>query len=112
MVDPLMGTVTFTVSVVLLALSVALLITFPFALPFIWGLAVSSRAMAAVERSRVAALLGETIADPVPPLTTRSAWGRFVERGRCGPRWRELAYNLLALPRGVFTYAITAIAWW
>ena len=111
MVDPLMGTVTFTVSVVLLALSVALLITFPFALPFIWGLAVSSRAMAAVERSRVAALLGGTIADPVPPLTTRSPWGRFVERGRCGPRWRELAYNLLALPRGVFTYAITAIAW-
>ena len=80
MVDPLMGTVTFTVSVVLLALSVALLITFPFALPFIWGLAVSSRAMAAVERSRVAALLGETIADPVPSLTTRSPWGRLVER--------------------------------
>ena len=111
MVDPLMGTVTFTVSVVLLAVSVALLITFPFALPFIWGLAVSSRAMATVERSRLAALLGETIADPVPPLTARSPWGRFVERGRCGPRWRELAYNLLALPRGVLTYAITAIAW-
>ena len=66
MVDPLMGAVTFTVSVVLLAMSVALLITFPFALPFIWGLAVSSRAMAAVERA--CAIAVETIGSELDRL--------------------------------------------
>ena len=111
MLDPLVGTVTFTVSVVLVALGLALLITLPLALPFLWALFVTSRAMAAVERSRVAALLGEPIADPVPPLRSRSPWGRFVERARSGARWRELAYNLLALPRGFLTYLVTAIAW-
>ena len=111
MLDPLVGAVTFTVSVALLATSLGLLITFPLALPFIWVLSVSSRAMAVVERSRLAALLGEDVTDPVPPLTARSPWARLVERVRSGPRWRELVYNLLALPRGVLTYAITAIAW-
>jgi signal transduction histidine kinase len=111
MLDPLVGAVTFTVTVVFLAMSLALLITFPLALPFIWGLFVSSRAMAAVERSRVAALLGEPIADPVRPLRARSAWSRLVERCRSGVRWREIAYNLLALPRGVLTYAVAGVAW-
>ncbi len=111
LLDVLVGVVTFTVTVTLLATSAALLITFPLALPVIWGLFVASRAMAAVERSRFAALLGETLDDPVPPLRARSPWGRLVERVRSGSRWREIAYNLLALPRGVLTYVLTAVAW-
>jgi signal transduction histidine kinase len=111
LLDVMVGAVTFTVTVALLATSAALLLTFPLALPFVWGLVVSSRAMAVVERSRIAALLGEAIPDPVPPLRARGPWGRLVERVRSGARWREVAYNLLALPRGVLTYGLTALAW-
>jgi signal transduction histidine kinase len=111
LLDPLVGAVTFTVTVVLLATSFALLLTFPLALPVIWGLFVTSRAMAAVERSRLAALLGEQVPDPVPPLRSRSPWGRLVERARSGARWREIAYDLLALPRGLLTWAVASIAW-
>ena len=111
LLDVLVGAVTFSVTITLLATSVFLLITFPLALPVIWGLFVGSRVMAAVERSRVAALLGEALVDPVPPLESRSAWGRLVERVRSGPRWREIGYHLLALPRGVFTSAAAGVAW-
>jgi signal transduction histidine kinase len=111
LLDVMVGAVTFAVTVALLATSAALLVTFPLALPVVWTLVVSSRAMAVVERSRIAALLGEKIPDPVPPLRARGPWGRLVERVRSGARWRELAYNLLALPRGVLTYGLTALAW-
>jgi signal transduction histidine kinase len=77
----------------------------------IWALFVCSRAMAAAERSRIAALLGETVADPLPPLASRNPWGRLVERVRSGDRWREIAYHLLALPRGVFTSVVAMMTW-
>ncbi len=111
MLDILVGVVAFAVTVSLLATSVALLITFPLALPVAWGLFVASRGMAALERSRIAALLGETIADPVPPLRSRGPWRRLVERVRSRDRWREIAYHLLALPRSVLTYLVAAVVW-
>jgi signal transduction histidine kinase len=111
LLDVPVGAVTFSVTVALLASSVALLLTFPLALLSIWGLFVAARAMATVERSRVAALLGETLADPVGPLQSRSPWGRLVERLRSGARWREIAHHLLALPRGILTTGVTGLAW-
>jgi hypothetical protein len=83
------GTVTFTFMVVLLALSVSLLITFPLALPFAWALFVVARGIGHVERSRYAALLGVEMIDPVPPLRETSLWRRLVERVKtasCGCR--------------------------
>jgi signal transduction histidine kinase len=111
MLDVLVGTVTFAVAFPLLVTTFALLITFPLALPVAWALFVSSRAMAQVERSRIAALLGVTLDDPVPPLVARSPWARLVERVRSGPRWREILYNVLALPRGLVTYLVVGAAW-
>jgi signal transduction histidine kinase len=111
LLDVLVGALTFSVTITLLATSFFLLLTFPLALPVVWALFVSSRAMAAVERSRLAALLGEHLDDPVPPLVSRSPWGRLVERARSRPRWREIVYNLLALPRGVVTYLVAGVAW-
>jgi hypothetical protein len=111
LLDVVVGTVAFTVTVVLLATGGALLITFPLALPVIWALFVGSRMMAAAERSRIATLLGEAVADPVPPLASRNPWGRLVERARSGDRWREIAYHLLALPRGVFTTVVAMTTW-
>jgi signal transduction histidine kinase len=111
LLDVLVGAVTFTVTITLLVTSAALLITFPLALPVIWALFVSARVMTAVERSRIAALLGEHLADPVPPLQSRSPWRRLVERVRSAPRWREISYLVLALPRGVFTTVTAGIVW-
>jgi signal transduction histidine kinase len=111
MLDVWVGAAAFSVVIVLLATGVAMLITFPLALPFIWGLFVASRIFSALERSRIAALLGEKLTDPVPPLRSRSLWGRLVERVRSGARWREIAYNLLALPRGIFTTVLASFVW-
>ena len=111
LLDVVAGAVLFSVTFTLLVTATVLLITFPLALPVAWGLFVSARAMAAIERSRVAALLGVPLADPVPPLRSRRPWGRLVERVRCRPRWREIAYHLLALPRGTFTFLVASAAW-
>jgi signal transduction histidine kinase len=111
LLDVVVGTVAFVVTVVLLSLSVALLITFPLAVIAMWALFVASRIMAAIERSRLAALLGEPVADPVPPLASRTPWGRLGERLRSRVRWKEIAYHVLALPRGVFTTVTAVMAW-
>jgi signal transduction histidine kinase len=109
--DLAVGAVTFSVVVALGATSLALLITFPLALPVVWLLFVSARVMAAAERSRLAALLGDRVTDPVPPLVARTPWRRLVERARSLDRWREIAYLVLALPRGIVTTVGATIAW-
>jgi Putative sensor len=92
------GTATFTLMVVLMALSVSLLITFPLALPFAWALFVVARGIGHVERSRYAALLGVEMVDPVPPLRETSLWRRLIERVKTRPRWREIVYGVVRLP--------------
>jgi signal transduction histidine kinase len=109
--DMLVGAFTFSVTFTLLVTTVALLITFPLAIPFAWLMFVVARWMARAERTRIAALLGVEIADPVPPLQATSWWGRLVERVRSGARWREIAYQLLALPLGIFTTLVAIGAW-
>jgi signal transduction histidine kinase len=111
LLDLPLGIAAFTTTFVLLVTSAALLITFPLALPVGWLLFAFGRVLGAIERSRVAALLGETIDDPVPPLESRSLWRRLGERVRSRPRWREIGYHLLALPRGIFTWLAATIAW-
>jgi signal transduction histidine kinase len=111
LLDILVGTCTFSAVVVLLALSVGLLITFPLAIPVIWLLFVSSRLMAAAERSRFEALLGVRFDDPIGPLQATSRWGRLVERVRSGARWREILYLLLLLPVGVVTTFVAVCVW-
>jgi signal transduction histidine kinase len=109
--DVFVGSITFSVTVTLLVTTVALLITFPLAIPFAWLLFVTSRGMARAERTRIAALLGVEIDDPVPPLQSPSWWGRLVERARSGARWREIAYQVLALPLGILTTTVAILAW-
>ena len=105
------GIATFTLMVVLLALSVSLLITFPLALPFVWALFVVARGIGHVERSRYAALLGVEMVDPVPPLRETSLWRRLVERVKTRPRWREIVYGVVQLPVSLLTMLPTVAAW-
>ncbi|HEY8523693.1 MAG TPA: sensor histidine kinase [Acidimicrobiales bacterium] len=104
------STVTFVVIFTLLVTSVALLITFPLAIPVMWALFVAARILGTVERSRYEALLGERIADPVPPLQRPSWWGRLWERVRTPARWREIGY-LLLLPVGLPFMILTGLVW-
>ncbi|HEX4981097.1 MAG TPA: sensor histidine kinase [Ilumatobacteraceae bacterium] len=107
----IMGILTFSLTITLLALSVGLLVTFLLALPTIWMLFTLSRGFAKAERSRARALMDVEIADPVAPLT-RPGWiGRIGERVRSKPRWREIAYHLALLPVGVIGYALATVAW-
>jgi signal transduction histidine kinase len=111
LLDAFVGSITFSVVFTLLAVTVSLLITFPLALPFAWLLFVVAHWLARMERSRIAALLGERLEDPVPPLEAKSWWRRLVERAKSRPRWREIAYLLLALPLGVFTTVLALEVW-
>ena len=111
LLDAFVGSITFSVVFTLLAVTVGLLITFPLALPFAWLLFVVAHWLARMERSRVAALLGERLEDPVPPLEAKGWWRRLVERAKSRPRWREIAYLLLALPLGVFTTVLALEVW-
>lgn len=69
MIDAALGALGFTVMVTFLATTLALLITFPLALPFAWGLSVSALALSAIERSRLAALPASG-----SPTRSRRSW--------------------------------------
>jgi signal transduction histidine kinase len=109
--DVVVGTITFSIVVTLLATTFGLLITFFLAIPVFWLLMVVSRGLAHMERSRAAALLGLELADPVPALRAESWWRRLLERARSGARWKELGYLLLLLPLGVLNLVVLLAAW-
>jgi signal transduction histidine kinase len=109
--DVVVGTITFTVVITLLATTLGLVVTFFLAIPLFWSLMVVSRGFAHLERSRAAALLGLELADPVPPLQSDSWWRRLLERAKSGARWKEMGYLLLLLPLGVLNLVVVAAAW-
>ena len=109
--DLLVGTVTFTVVVTLLSTSAGLLVTLPFAVPFLWLLFVCSAGFGRMERSRAAALLDTEISDPHPPLPPRGWFARLWARVKTGSRWREIAYHLVKLPEGALTFSVAVTLW-
>jgi signal transduction histidine kinase len=111
MLTIVVGTISFSFTIALLATSAGLMVTFLLALPVTWLLFVVAHFFADVERSRVEALLGVHIDDPVAPLIG-ATWGRrLIERARSKARWREIGYNLLLLPVGAFSIAVTSMVW-
>ena len=77
--DWLVGTISFTVVVTLLATSLGLAIVAPLAVPVVWLLFTSAQLLGRVERSRLSALLDLDVATSPPPAAG-TWWGRFVER--------------------------------
>jgi signal transduction histidine kinase len=106
-----MGIITFVVIVTLGALSIGLLPLFLIGIPVGWFTLMVSRLLGRIERSRSAAFDGQRIADPIPPLTRPTWFGRIRERLRCKPRWREIGYHVALLPVGALGYAFAAVAW-
>lgn len=107
---PLAG-VAFGTVVALLVTSASLVVTFLFALPFAWLLFLWSRALGHVERSRVDALMGEVIPDPVPPLQSTGWLRRLGERVTSGVRWKEIAFHVARLPVDAVAFSLVVAAW-
>jgi signal transduction histidine kinase len=103
--------VTFTPTVVLLALTLGLAITLPLALVTLGLLLGFARIVGKVERSRFAALHRVHLADPIPPLPPGSWWTRYKAAATSRPRWREVGYALLHLPLGVVLFVLVLNAW-
>ncbi len=111
MTDVVVGVVTFSVVITLLATTLGLLVTVVGAIAMFWLLMVVSRGFGHLERSRAAALLGVPLLDPVPPLQATSWWRRLLERAKSGARWKEVGYSLLLLPLGILNLVIVTAAW-
>src|SRR5918997_4368899 len=77
--DWIVGTVSFTVVITLLATSLGLAVVAPLAVPVAWLLFAASQLLGRVERNRLAALLDVDL-DAYPPPGAETWWGRFVER--------------------------------
>ncbi len=105
------GIVAFVVTITLLAMSAGLFITFPLALPFAWLGFVTAVGFGRLQRSRVAALLDTNLASPHPPLTPGSWFSHLVQRAKQASRWREIAYNVSALPIGILTFVGSVAVW-
>jgi signal transduction histidine kinase len=101
----------FSTIIALLSVSAGLLVTFILALPFIWFLFAWSRLMARMERSRIDALTGVRIADPVPPPAVRGPLRRLWEKVKSGARWKEIGHHFAALPVSVIGFALATAAW-
>ncbi len=109
--DLAVGTVTFTVVVILAIFSVSFVFLFPLAVLSAWLLFNVARVLAWIERSRISALAGVDLPDPVPHLTSPTVWGRFIERFRNPDRWKEIGYLLLRFPLGLLTTISVLAAW-
>ncbi len=64
---------------------------------------------ARVERWRVKAFFGESIADPYRPLPAGSLWAKFKARLGDAATWKDLGYLMLLFPIGVAEFVITVV---
>jgi signal transduction histidine kinase len=109
--DVWIGVATFASMLPLLILSAVLLPVALLGLPVLIVGTYVARIWAAVERTRFRLTLGIEIVPPEPPESTRSVpkfiWRRVANLST----WRHIAYLLLLLPVGAFTFVATAVAW-
>ncbi len=104
------GLASFTVTVILIALTGGFLITAVLAVVTLVLLLWSVRGFTALQRSRFRALLGVEI----PPVSRRyeGTWlQRLLAEARAGSTWRQICYHLLALVIGTVGYAVVTVAW-
>jgi signal transduction histidine kinase len=105
------GIVTFTVIVTGFALGFGLLVTLV-GIPILIAMLYVSRAMGTIERVRGRLLLGVDVPAPYRPDPPRDRWWRpYVSRATDPATWIEVAYHLLLLPVGVFTFTVAFTLW-
>jgi signal transduction histidine kinase len=112
LVDLLVGTVTFSLIVSLLATSIGLTVTFLLAIPAAWLTIAVSMWLADLERARAHATLDMA---PIPsphraPPEGATFFARLRHRVSEGATWLEFGYHVLLLPVGVLTFVMTIAA--
>ena len=105
-----MGIALFTISITLLSLGAGLAPTLV-GLPLLAATIVGGRAVAAVERVRVRTLLEEELARYAPIVWQTGLWPRAKQMITDRPGWKGLAYSLLMLPWGIFTFTAVVVLW-
>jgi signal transduction histidine kinase len=101
---------TFTIVITMLSLSAALMITLV-GIPLMVATLVFGRALGPFERARVKALLGDELA-AFPPLNPQGTLWRKTRRRIADPvAWRGLAYGVLLLAWGIFTFTVAVVLW-
>ncbi|MDB1090363.1 sensor domain-containing protein [Streptomyces sp. ACA25] len=103
----------FTFTVVGLAVSGGLLITFV-GLPLLGLTLLALRGYAFAERARARGLLGLRIGDPEPLRPAEGRHGPLATMGavlRSGECWRSAAYALVHFPWAVFTFSVVLTMW-
>ena len=104
------GIALFTIAVTLLSLGAGLAPTLV-GLPLLAATIVGGRTVAAVERVRVRTLLDEDLAPHTPIVWQTGLWPRAKQMITDRPGWKGLAYALLMLPWGIFTFTTTVVLW-
>ena len=105
------GIATFTVLVTGFALGFGLLITL-IGIPILIATLYVSRAMGTIERMRARLLLDLDVPAPYRQDPPRDRWWRpYASRLTDPATWTEVAYLLLMLPIGIFTFTVVFTAW-
>ncbi|MGF1431836.1 sensor domain-containing protein [Kitasatospora sp. LaBMicrA B282] len=103
--------VGFVWTVTLFALGAGTLVT-ALGLPVLALLLAGARGLGAVERGRVARLLGVRLAGPARRRPTRPGlWGRITAQLADPAGWRAVAYQVLMFPWHVFCFALSVTLW-
>ncbi len=105
------GIATFTVIVTGLSLGLGLLITL-LGIPVLVGTIYASRLMAGIERARANAMLDADVSAAYRPDPPADRWWRVhLARFLDPATWVEVAYHLLMLPAGIFTFTVAVTFW-
>ncbi|MCI0685629.1 MAG: sensor domain-containing protein [Sporichthyaceae bacterium] len=105
------GVAGFVFVVTMLSVGGGLIITL-IGLPIIGMAILGGRAVGALERARMAGLLGERIPPPRPLRPAEPGVWKWIKTVLTdGPGWRALAYLVLLFPWAVFTFAMTVGFW-
>ena len=105
------GIATFTIIVTGFATGLGMLITL-LGIPIMFATMYVSRWMGGLERARARAFLDVEVPAPYRPDPQKDKWWRVhVARSTDPATWVEVAYHLLALPIGIFTFTVAVTFW-
>jgi signal transduction histidine kinase len=110
LLDLAVGIAFFTAIVTMLSVSLSLLVTL-LGLPLLVATALAGRSVGVVERARAKALLDVDLAAFAPIEWTGGVWARVRLALTDQPGWKALAYGVLMLPWGIFTFTVAVVVW-
>jgi signal transduction histidine kinase len=105
------GVAVFVPTMALTAITLGAAIVVPVALVSLTALLIWTSIAATIERSRVAALLGVRLENPVPRLPKGSPWTKLKAAVATRARWKQVGYCLLRLPVSGILFFTVVLAW-